>query len=326
LSTNLWKVRYRFEDIIGTSQALDNAVRQAHIAAKSNVSVLITGESGTGKEIFAQSIHEKSKRGNKPFVSLNCSAISRELVEAELFGYAPGAYTGALSSGNKGKFQLANNGTLFLDEIGEMPLTLQAKLLRVISEGEIVKVGGSFPEKINVRLIFATNRNLEYEVEEGNFREDLFYRINPFTISIPPLRERPEDISLIAKYMINNLTDKMEMREINLSEKFLKAIEKYNWPGNVRELQGILERELLHLNDEEYEITHVPNKISNPKSKDSNPLMKSGKLISIPEMEKELIKKAIEIYGRDNNEIYGILGISRSSYYRKRKEYGLDQD
>ena len=323
MNANLWKVRYNFNDIIGSSEPIKASIKQARIAANSDVSVLITGESGTGKEIFAQAIHDKSKRSEKPFVSINCSAISRELVEAELFGYAPGAYTGALKDGNIGKFQLADGGTLFLDEIGEMPLMLQSKLLRVISEKEIVKVGGTFPEKIDVRLIFATNRDLENEVAEKNFREDLYYRINTFSISIPPLRTRREDILKIANYILLNLSRKMGLEHISFSKEFIMSLMKYDWPGNVRELQGVIERELLHLSNSKI-IEHIPNKLNKPDGNKKYRKIEREDLVTISDMESKLIEKTLIFFKNNIIKSSESLGIAPSTLYRKMKEYNLE--
>jgi transcriptional regulator with PAS, ATPase and Fis domain len=297
---------------------LQDAIRQARIAARSDVTVLVTGESGTGKEIFAQSIHNESSRADKPFVSLNCSAISRELVESELFGHAPGSFTGALKGGALGKFQLADGGTLFLDEIGEMPLYIQAKLLRVISEKEVVRVGGGFPESINTRLILATNRTLSNEVDEGNFREDLFYRIASFTIRIPSLRQRPEDISLLAAHFAEVMGEKNGHPGITVGKKLLHAMNRYSWPGNVRELQGILEREVLHLEETENQLTHVADRLLERRRK-----TRDREVCTIEEMEKRLILQALGYYNRDMEHTANALGISRATLYRKLKSYEI---
>lgn len=323
MNRKLWKARYHFSDIIGDSRIVTDTIRQAQVAAGSDITVLITGESGTGKELFAQSIHNEGTRSGRPFVSLNCAAISRELVEAELFGYATGAFTGAQRGGSPGKFQLADGGTLFLDEIGEMPLTLQAKLLRVLSEQEVVRVGGTHPEPVDVRLILATNRDLSHEVREGNFREDLYWRIATFTLRVPPLRHRLEDLPRLIEHFSSGIAERMGRECPQASVEFTTAMKKWHWPGNVRELQGLLEREILHLTADETLLTHVPDRLC----KSEKPLVSSSHsalpLMTLAAMEEQLIREALRVHSGDMQTAAATLGISRATLYRKTELYGL---
>jgi len=204
--------------------------------------VLITGESGTGKELFAHSIHNASNRNNGPFVAINCAALPKDLVESELFGYEKGSFTGASKEGCPGKFELANTGTIFLDEIGELPLEIQSKLLRVLDNHTITRIGGKYERNLDVRVIAATNRNLYNEIQANNFRGDLYYRINVFNIKLIPLRERPEDIELCAEFFLQKLNDKNFGIKKFFDKEFINTIKKHNWPGNVRELENVIQR------------------------------------------------------------------------------------
>jgi PAS domain S-box len=233
---------YSIENIIGESASIMEAKAIVQKAAHTNSNVLILGESGTGKEIFAHAIHSESNRHEGPFVKVNCAAIPSDLLESELFGYEAGAFTGAKKEGKMGKFEIANEGTIFLDEIGDMPLHMQVKLLRVIQEREVEKVGGVATRKINIRIIAATNRNLEKLVSEGKFREDLYYRLNVVTIEIPPLRERGSDIILISNHLIKKLSIDLGKKVRGISKEAEQYLKNYEWKGNVRELANVLER------------------------------------------------------------------------------------
>jgi len=226
-------------DIIGNSKIMQTRKKEAMKASKTNFSVLLTGESGTGKEVFARAIHNSSQRKDRPFVSVNCAAIPGDLLEAELFGYEEGAFTGAKKGGRKGKFILADGGTLFLDEIGDMPLIMQAKLLRALQEQEVDTIGGTKPVKVDIRIISATRQNLEHMIKKGTFREDLYYRLNVINIDLPPLRERCEDIPGLAKYFIKRL-NKEYNRSVTYAPKVIEILCKHNWPGNVRELDNVI--------------------------------------------------------------------------------------
>lgn len=214
----------------------------AKLAASSVSTVLLNGESGTGKELFAQAIHNASSRRRGPFIAINCGALPRDLIESELFGYDEGAFTGARKGGQLGKFEFANGGTIFLDEIGDMPLETQVKLLRVLQERQITRLGGHKAIPVDIRVIAATNRNLEQLVEQGNFRSDLFYRLNVMSITIPPLRERAEDTVLLTQNMLRKISKKLNKKIVRISTGFFQSIRNYSWPGNVRQLENVLER------------------------------------------------------------------------------------
>jgi transcriptional regulator with GAF, ATPase, and Fis domain len=231
-----------FGDIIGASMGLRKVMQQVQLVAPTDATVLITGESGTGKELVARAIHEQSARRERPLIKLNCSAVPEGLFESEFFGHVRGAFTGALKD-KPGRFELADGGTLFLDEIGEVPLAMQAKLLRVLQEQELERLGDTRTRKVNVRVIAASNRDLKKEVDEGGFRRDLFYRLSVFPIEVPPLRERPDDIAPLAMHFIKQSTHRMNRREPQVSKAALNHLANYQWPGNVRELQNTVEQE-----------------------------------------------------------------------------------
>ena len=240
---NKMNIDYRMtvDDIIGESESIKRVKKNALKAAESSSTILITGESGTGKEMFARAIHFHSSRGDRPFITINCAAIPEELLESELFGYEEGAFTGAKKGGKLGMFERANKGTIFLDEIGDMSIHLQAKLLRVLQEKEIQKVGGKSGIKVDVRIISATNKNLPELVENGMFREDLYYRLNVLPIELPSLKERKGDIPLLVDYMVKVYSKKLDKNISGVSEEVLNMLEEYNWPGNIRELQNVIE-------------------------------------------------------------------------------------
>ncbi|OGM06207.1 MAG: hypothetical protein A2008_10510 [Candidatus Wallbacteria bacterium GWC2_49_35] len=257
---------YSAENICGISGKLMSEIQKSVKAAETGASVLIRGESGTGKEIFANLIHYNSDRRDKAYIKVNCSAIPQDLIESELFGHLKGSFTGAYAE-KTGKFEAADGGTLFLDEIGEMPVSMQAKLLRALQEREIEPVGAIKPKKINVRLIFATNVNLEDAVKNQKFREDLYYRINAVAINLPPLRERKEDIALLAKYFINKFNGSLKRSIKDISSDALDRLIKYPWPGNIRELQNIIENTMVLMNsaDEIIYERNLPEKITSYK-------------------------------------------------------------
>ncbi|MEI2739364.1 MAG: sigma-54 dependent transcriptional regulator [Chitinophagaceae bacterium] len=239
--------KYSFESILGNSVEIKEAVSLAKKVAVTDAAVLLLGETGTGKEVFAQAIHHNSNRGNKAFIAVNCSAFSKELLESELFGHKAGAFTGAIKD-KKGLFEEANGGTIFLDEIGEMPAELQAKLLRVLESGEFIKVGDTKTIKVNVRIISATNRDLQKEIETGHFRSDLFYRLSVFQITLPSLRERIKDIPVLVNHFAALFAAKTNKPVPVLQKDYLEALQHYHWPGNIRELKNIIERSVI-LND-----------------------------------------------------------------------------
>jgi transcriptional regulator with PAS, ATPase and Fis domain len=236
---------YTFGSILGESEAILQSIKIAKRSAKVDTSVLIYGESGSGKEVFAQAIHNESKRRDKPFVAINCGAIPKDLIESELFGYEAGAFTGAAKAGKQGLLEYASGGTLFLDEIENMPLQAQVKILRALSSSIINRIGGNKPIPINIRVIAASKKDLQDEIRKGSFREDLYYRINVVQLNIPPLRARKQDIRLIFDHYVREFSDRTGIEITSIDDKFIQYLEAYHWPGNVRELINIIERSLV---------------------------------------------------------------------------------
>lgn len=313
--------RRRFEDIVCASGKMKNVINLARKAAREDSTILITGESGTGKEIFANAIHSESPRNGKPFIKVNCAAIPENLLESELFGYEAGAFTGA-SKLKLGKFELANGGTIFLDEIGDMSPILQAKLLRVIQEREIERIGGSKPIKIDVRIISATNRDLLALISSGAFREDLYFRLNVIDIHIPPLRERREDIPALTREYIEHFNRKFHKHIKGVTEKAQELLLSYDWPGNVRELMNILERTILMSQGEWITDDLLRPYFDQVKIKSNV----KDTIVPLEEMEKDLIKRALKEFG---NSVEGkrkaaeALKISLATLYNKIKKYGI---
>lgn len=284
----------------------------AETVADSNISVLIRGESGTGKELMAEFIHEKSSRSNNPFVKVNCAAIPGGLLESELFGHVKGAFTGA-NKDRKGRFELAHGGTLFLDEIGEMPVAFQSKLLRVLQSGEFESVGDTKTKKVNVRIISATNINIEAAIQEKTFREDLFYRLNGVTIKIPALRDRPEDIELLVQHFIKKF---FKNKQIQISDAALFILKSHSWRGNVRELENIIHRSALIAKENLIDIIHLPEEIRNPSQGSTDTFL------SLEEVEEIHIKKVLAS-NPDFKEASRILKIDQATLWRKRKRYSI---
>jgi transcriptional regulator with PAS, ATPase and Fis domain len=290
--------------------------------------VLILGESGTGKELFANAIHNDSARKYNPFIEINCAAIPSELLESELFGYEEGAFTGAKKGGKIGKFELADTGSIFLDEIGDMPLKMQAKLLRVLQEREFEKVGGNKVVKIDVRVISATNKNLEKMVKEGKFREDLYYRLNVMTIMIPSLRERKEDLNELTPILISKLSNQLGKYVTNISEDAQELLLNYNWQGNVRELENVLERAINLADSDTILPAHLPSYIRK-KAFDSYASEDSQKSIislkeAIEKAEKDSIIKCLEYTKGNKLKTAKLLDMSRSSLYEKMERYQIE--
>ncbi len=323
------KAQLTFKDIVGVHPAIMKIINTARKVALSSSHVLLTGESGTGKEVFAQAIHNESYRARFPFVAINCAAIPRELMGSELFGYVEGAFTGARRGGNPGKFEFADGGTIFLDEIGEMPLDLQANLLRVIEEKKITRLGGQEVIPVDIRIITATNRDLKDEVEKGNFRSDLFYRLNVINLMLPPLRDHNSDIVLLAlhfaksigkRYFAKHVGKHLEKSQITIESDALEAMKSYSWPGNIRELQNTIERALNLLTDTTIKLEHLPQNIT-------------GSLLpkvtfectgtSIKEVEMNTIINILQKHGGNRKRAAMELGISRSTLYRKLDEFHL---
>jgi len=307
--------KYSFESIVGSSQQIKSAIELAKRVSPTEATVLLLGETGTGKEVFAQAIHNASSKATKSFVALNCAAFSKELLESELFGHIAGAFTGAIRD-KKGLIEEANNGTLFLDEMGEMPIDLQSKLLRVLETSEFIKVGDTKSTKVNVRIIAATNRDLQEEVKEGKFREDLYYRLNVFTIELPSLRERKEDIVLLADYYAKFFAAKTNRKIKGITKDALKLLEAHSWKGNIRELKNIIERAVI-LEDSDYLTTSVlPFDIQNNTEMAANSL-------DLSVMEKQHIQKVLAFANGNKTEAARLLNIGLTTLYRKMDEYGI---
>lgn len=303
-----------FEAIIGNSPLILQAKKLAEKVAVTDATVLLTGETGTGKEVFANAIHEGSDRKKNNFVAINCSAFSKEILESELFGHKAGAFTGAVKD-KKGLVEEANGGTLFLDEIGEMPVELQAKLLRVLETKEFIKMGETKVSKSDFRLIAATNRDLEEEIKHGNFREDLYFRLNIFEIRLPALRERKEDLKALAKNFIAVFSQKLHISDIQVAPEYFKALEKNDWKGNIRELRNTIERSLILMND------HILDEESLPDYSEKVPAEKDS--LSIRSLEKEHIQKVLQYTKGNKAEAARLLEIGIATLYRKLEEYGL---
>lgn len=323
---------YTFDNIVGQSAAISKAKELAKKVSSSKSNVLIIGESGTGKELFAQAIHNESERSQYPIIKINCGSIPSELFESELFGYESGAFTGAKKDGKPGKFELANKSTIFLDEIGDLPLSMQVKLLRVIQEREIERIGAIRSQKVDVRIIAATSRNLEDMIKQNTFREDLYYRLNVINIKVPALRERREDIPLLANYLMKKISSEMERHVTDISDEAMLALSLYDWPGNIRELENLIER-ALNLVDKQaiIETEQLPHYITDgliTAATNSNikivPIKIDGTLKDMyMEIEKKAIKAALEDYNGNKLRVAKKLDISRTSLYEKLKLYNL---
>jgi transcriptional regulator with PAS, ATPase and Fis domain len=310
-----------FNDIIGESKLLEQTKKIAKMASHSDSTVLIQGESGVGKELFARAIHNESKKTHAPFIALNCAAIPESLIESELFGYAEGSFTGAKKSGRIGKFELANHGTIFLDEIGDLPIHLQSKLLRVIQERQFRRLGSNKIIKIDVRIITATNRDLEQMVVEKQFREDLYYRLNVIPIDVPSLKDRRDDLEALTNHFINKYSEKLNKKINGVSDQVIHCFKTFPWKGNVRELENTIEFAINMTDDEMIKKKDLPVKFQEEKRS----IVKSV-INPIEVLEKNEIEKAVELYGKDTigyKKAYEALGISRATFYRKIKKYDL---
>lgn len=305
--------KFGFETILGNNKSIRQCIELARKVSHTDTNVLLLGETGTGKEVFAQAIHYESPRKSKSFVALNCSAFPKDLLESELFGHAEGAFTGATKS-KKGYVDEAHEGTLFLDEIGEMNIDLQAKLLRVIETGEFYRVGESKPKKVNVRFIAATNRNLEKESEQGNFRNDLFYRLSVFTISLPSLRERKDDIEALAKYFITHFSLKTNKREPIASSSFMKALQQHVWKGNIRELKNCMERCVILSDHDELTVDLLPSDFN---------IEEDQQAFDLASAEKRHIQKVLRHTHGNKTETARLLNIALTTLYRKLEEYHI---
>lgn len=309
--------KYQFEDIKGNNQALLKQIDMAKIAARTNSRVLIIGESGTGKELFAQAIHNFSNRSKEPFVAISCAAIPRDLIESELFGYRGGAFTGARREGQVGKFELAHKGTLFLDEVNGLPLDLQSKLLRTLQQGEITRLGDVQPIQVDVRVIAASNLDLMTEVENKNFREDLYYRLNVVEIFIPSLNQRIEDLELLIDHILKRHCQEMDIDKPLIDPKALKILMAYHWPGNVRELENCIERALLLSQGQTIQVKNLPDRVR------KSHIKQEDRPVSLKKSYKKLIIEALERSGGNISITARELKIARSTLYRKMKEFDI---
>jgi DNA-binding NtrC family response regulator len=308
------KGAYTFDDIIGQSALIKQAVQLAERIAPTSTNVLLLGETGTGKEVFANAIHTNSKRSDKAIVAINCSAFAKDLLEGELFGHKAGAFTGA-NKDKKGLVELAAGGTLFLDEIGEMNIDLQAKLLRVIENGEFIKLGDVKTTKVNVRIIAATHRDLSKMVEEGTFREDLYYRLNVFTISLPALREHTEDIPALANHFLAYYAAKENRPVLHIQKEALQLLQGHSWKGNIRELRNVLERATIMAEGNTILPEHLPFDIQKQDKGSSN--------LTLASVEKDHIQKVLRYTNGNKTKTAVLLGIGLTTLYRKMEEYGL---
>jgi len=307
---------YTFDKIIGGNEKFKKIVEYAKKISDSKSTILITGESGTGKEVFAQAIHNYSKHKDGPFIAVNCGAIPRTLIESELFGYEEGAFTGAKKGGNVGKFEIAEGGTIFLDEIGEMPSDMQIRLLRVIEEGVINRVGSTKQISIDVRIMAATNKDLKNEVQRGNFRKDLYYRLNVLPVHLPPLRERRDDIAQLVSYYMRKTSKKLNKHSVNISEEYMNYLKNYDWPGNIRELENVVE---LIVNSEVIQM-NLWNEVAQEQKKSADVYVG----ITLEQMEKHHIIEVIKEVKGNLTLAAKILDIARSSLYRKIENYNID--
>lgn len=330
------RAAFTFDDIIGDSPQIQESVRLGRIAGNSKTNVLILGESGTGKEMFAQSIHNSSNRSGGPFVAVNCGALPRDLIQSELFGYAEGAFTGARRHGNPGKFELADGGTIFLDEIGEMPISAQVNLLRVVESKEVVRVGDSSARPIDVRIIAATNRQLLQEVAGKAFREDLYYRLNVLTVNLPPLRIRAGDVNVLINYFLETMCRAIGRHHMRFAPDAYMAMSAYQWPGNVRELQNVIER-AVHICEGDiisqadiHRILHIPEtlsfNVSQPKTdhitQNHNSEVNRGQILKNAEL-----ASIVDVLRKNRGNIRQsavVLGVARSTLYEKIRKYGID--
>jgi len=309
-----------FDDFIGNDSSLKHVINSAKVAASTTSNILITGESGTGKDLLAQAIHNHSTRRNKPFVAINCAALPRDLIASELFGYEEGAFTGARKGGNIGKFELADGGTIFLDEIGDMPLSLQATILRVLEERRVTRLGGHKTVSVDVRIIAATNKDIEQQVRKNRFRQDLYYRLAVVRLNVPPLRERGTDIELLANYFVDNFCKAMGKPKMKIAADVIKAFMEYDWPGNVRELQNVIEGSVQLNTGNVLTLDQVQHYLL-PMNPDEHE--KTRHFSSVVEFEKQMIIDALKKHHGNRSETAKALGMSRRTLYRRMTKYGI---
>ncbi|PLX32412.1 MAG: sigma-54-dependent Fis family transcriptional regulator [Clostridiales bacterium] len=317
------KANFTFDDLIGDDENLKECKRIAKIAAKSSSSILIEGESGTGKELFAHSIHNESNRSEGPFIAINCAAIPKELIESELFGYSAGAFTGGVKGGRPGKFELADGGTIFLDEIGDMPIGTQAKLLRVLQDRKVVRVGGDTVFNVDVRIISATNKNLAEECKLNNFRWDIYYRLNVLTINIPPLRERISDIKGITDHLIEKINKRLGTDVHGITDEVLEILEANEWKGNVRELENLLERAINICKGEKISVEYLPDAYKVKAGGKAEDRVEDGEIMTLGAVEKIMIEKSLNHFGGNISKTSRALDVSRNTLYNKIEKYGI---
>lgn len=318
-----------FDQIIGNNAKFVQVLQNAQCASSSNSNVLITGESGVGKDLIAQSMHNASPRRNHPFVAINCAALPRDLIASELFGYEDGAFTGARKGGNIGKFELADQGTIFLDEIADMPIGLQASLLRVLEEHSVMRLGGTKMIPINVRVIAATNKNLEVEMNRNRFRRDLFYRLGVVRLNVPPLRDRKDDIPLFVQHFIDNTCKQLKRKPVKVSYEVMKVLEEYHWPGNVRELQNIIESAIQLTTTSQIELDHIQEFLTT--TDDLTQIESSIKSMStiehrnwnLAQNEKQIILDCLKSHNNNKSKTAEALGIPRRTLYDRLKTFGI---
>jgi two-component system NtrC family response regulator len=314
---NKLNLKFGFERIIGTSAGITAAIKLAQRVAITNTTILLLGETGTGKEVFAEAIHHASPRSAKPFVAINCSAFSKELLESELFGHKAGSFTGAVKD-KKGLLEEANSGTIFLDEIGELDHDLQAKLLRVLETQQFIKIGDTKSTQVSVRILAATNRDLQDESAKGNFRPDLFYRLSVFQITLPALKERREDIGLLAANFVQTYAAKVNPHVTGYTANFLQKLKAYNWPGNIRELKNVIERAVILCDGAELDASLLPYEFEAAPSKTTN------SSFDLAVIEQQHIQRVLARANGNRAEAARLLNIGIATLYRKLKEYGLD--
>jgi two-component system NtrC family response regulator len=315
--------KYGFENIIGHSDALMSVLEMAARAARTNSTILIHAETGTGKELLAHAIHFNSLRRDKPFVTINCGAIPKDLLESELFGHVKGSFTGAFSH-KRGRIELADEGTLFLDEIGEMPLELQVKLLRMIQQGEIETIGATKPSKVDVRIIAATHRNLQAMIEDETFREDLYYRLAVIPLELPPLRDRAEDVPELVQTFFLRTREKMGRADLMLPPHLMKYFQQYRWPGNIRELENVIERIVVLAPGPEIKLTDLPDLLREEHtSVDSLKLDLPPKGVSLDAIEKELLLRALQKFKGNQTHAARYLDISRKALIYRLEKHGI---
>jgi transcriptional regulator with PAS, ATPase and Fis domain len=319
-------VRYSFDNIVGNSDLITQAKVLARRAAETDSPVVITGESGTGKELFAHSIHQASPRRKNNFVKVNCASIPAELIESELFGYEAGSFTGSSKTGRAGKFELAHNGTILLDEIGDMPLNMQVKLMRVLQEKEVDRIGSSRPRQVDFRIICSTNRDLEKMVRTGGFRLDLYYRINVMNIRLPALREIKKDIPLIFEHLLEKMCCGNKRRILSISPEAIELLKNYTWPGNVRELRNIAERALIVCNNDCIEPDDLPLPLRVPPSLRPGPQENLSSRLKelLEDTERRAIIETLKKTGNNRARTAQLLGIHRTGLYQKMKKYNIE--